>query len=62
VYYALEDQFEVWLCNAHHVKHVPGRKTDMSDAEWLADVVAHAMVRPSFVPSPAIRQLRDLMR
>lgn len=37
VYYALEDSFEVWLCNAHHVKNVPGRKTDMSDAEWLAD-------------------------
>lgn len=40
-YYALEGQgFELWLCNAHHVKNVPGRKTDMSDAEWLADVVA----------------------
>jgi transposase len=62
VYYALEDQFEVWLCNAHHVKNVPGRKTDMSDAEWLADVVAHGMVRPSFVPPPPIRQLRDLTR
>jgi transposase len=52
VYYALEDHFAVWLCNAHHVKNVPGRKTDMSDAEWLADVVAHGMVRPSFVPPP----------
>src|SRR5205807_4311089 len=62
VYYALEDQFEVWLCNAHHVKNVPGRKTDMSDAEWLADVVAHGMVRPSFVPPPPIRELRDLTR
>lgn len=50
VYYALEDRFVVWLCNAHHVKNVPGRKTDMSDAEWLADVAAHGMVRPSFVP------------
>jgi transposase len=37
-YYTLEDRFQVWLCNAHHVKNVPGRKTDMSDAEWLADV------------------------
>ena len=36
VYYALEGRFELWLCNAHHVKNVPGRKTDMSDAEWLA--------------------------
>jgi transposase len=62
VYYALEDHLEVWLCNAHHVKNVPGRKTDMSDAEWLADVVAHGMVRPSFVPPPPIRQLRDLTR
>ncbi len=61
-YYALEDRFELWLVNAHHVKNVPGRKTDMSDAEWLADVVAHGMVRPSFVPPPAIRQLRDLTR
>jgi transposase len=62
VYYALEDRFELWLCNAHHVKNVPGRKTDMSDAEWLADVVAHGMVRPSFVPPPSIRELRDLTR
>lgn len=62
-YYALEDQgFELWLCNAHHVKNVPGRKTDMSDAEWLADVVAHGMVRPSFVPPVPIRELRDLTR
>jgi len=61
-FYALEDRFEVWLCNAHHVKNVPGRKTDMSDAAWLADVVAHGMVRPSFVPPPPIRQLRDLTR
>lgn len=52
----------MWLCNAHHVKNVPGRKTDMSDAAWLADVVAHGMVRPSFVPPPPIRELRDLTR
>ena len=62
VYYALEGRFEVWLCNAHHVKNVPGRKTDMSDAEWLADVAAHGMVRPSFVPPPPIRELRELTR
>ena len=59
---AWSDGFEVWLCNAHHVKNVPGRKTDMSDAEWLADVAAHGMVRPSFVPPPAIRELRELTR
>ena len=62
VYYALEGRFLVWLCNAHHVKNVPGRKTDMSDAEWLADVAAHGMVRPSFVPPPPIRELRELTR
>ena len=62
VYYALEGRFAVWLCNAHHVKNVPGRKTDMSDAEWLADVAAHGMVRPSFVPPPPIRELRELTR
>ena len=62
VYYALEERFEVWLCNARHVKKVPGRKTDMSDAEWLADVAAHGMVRPSFVPPPPIRELRELTR
>jgi transposase len=63
VYYGLEDRFaELWLVNAHHVKNVPGRKTDMSDAEWLADVAAHGMVRPSFVPPPEIRGLRELTR
>jgi transposase len=61
-YYALEDRFVVWLCNARHVKKVPGRKTDLCDAEWLADVAAHGMVRPSFVPPPDIRQLRELTR
>jgi len=63
VYYGLEDVFdEVWLVNAHHVKNVPGRKTDMSDAQWLADVAAHGMVRPSMVPPPEIRALRELTR
>lgn len=63
VYYALEGLFdEVWVCNAAHVKNVPGRKTDASDAEWLADVAAHGMVRPSFVPPPAVRELRELVR
>lgn len=63
VYYGLEDRFgELWLVNAYHVKNVPGRKTDMSDAEWLADVAAHGMVRPSFVPPVEIRGLRELTR
>ncbi|EQD69726.1 transposase IS116/IS110/IS902 family protein [mine drainage metagenome] len=63
VYYALEGLVhELWLCNAQHVKNVPGRKTDLSDAEWLADVAAHGMVRPSLVPPPEIRELRDVTR
>ncbi len=63
VFYGLEDRFsELWLVNAHHVKNVPGRKTDMADAEWLADVAAHGMVRSSFVPPPEIRGLRELIR
>lgn len=63
VYYSLENHFEeLWLCNAQHVKNVPGRKTDLNDAEWLADVASHGMVRPSFVPPPEIRHLRELTR
>lgn len=63
VYYPLEALFaELWLCNAGHVKNVPGRKTDVADAEWLADVAAHGMVRPSFVPPPAVRELREITR
>ena len=58
VYYPLEGLFdELWLVNAGHVKNVPGRKTDIADAEWLADVAAHGMVRPSFVPPPPVRAL-----
>jgi transposase len=60
--YSLERRFTVWLCNARHVKKVPGRKTDLSDAEWLADVAAHGMVRPSFVAPLPIRELRELTR
>ena len=63
VYYGLEGLFEeLWLCNAAHVKNVPGRKTDLADAEWLADVVAHGMVRPSVVPDPPVRAVRELTR
>ena len=63
VYYSLEGLFdELWLCNAQHVKNVPGRKTDLTDAEWLADVAAHGMVRPSFVPPAEIRAIRELTR
>lgn len=62
VFYVLEDRFDCWLLNARHLKGVPGRKTDMIDAEWICDLVAHGLVRPSFVPPPAIRRLRDLTR
>lgn len=63
VYYLLEDAIaEVQLLNARHVKAVPGRKTDVHDAEWLAQLVEHGLVTPSFVPPPAIRDLRDLTR
>jgi transposase len=56
VYYPLEGLFdELWLVNAGHVKNVPAGKTDIADAEWLADVAAHGMVGPSFVPPPPVR-------
>lgn len=61
-YYVLEDDFEVMLVNPRHVKNLPGRKTDVSDAAWLADLGAHGLVRGSFVPPEPIRQLRDLTR
>ena len=47
VFYLLESQAECWLLNARHMRAVPGRKTDMSDAEWICDLVAHGLVRPS---------------
>ena len=62
-YYLLEDAgFEVMLVNARHVKTLPGRKTDVADATWLAQLGAHGLVRGSFVPPEPIRQLRDLTR
>src|SRR5664279_5604751 len=61
-YYVLETDFEVMLVNAREVKNVPGRKSDVSDAAWLADLGAHGLVRASFVPPEPIRQLRDLTR
>ena len=62
VYAVLEGHFELIVGNAHHIKAVPGRKTDVKDAEWIADLVRHGLVRASFVPPPAIRELRDLVR
>ena len=62
-YYVLEDgPFEIMLVNPRHVKNLPGRKTDVSDAAWLAQLGAHGLVRGSFVPPAPIRQLRDLTR
>lgn len=63
-YYLLEDLpgVEVMLVNARHVKNLPGRKTDVNDATWLAQLGAHGLVRGSFVPPEPIRQLRDLTR
>lgn len=62
-YYVLEDAgFEVMLVNAHDAKNVPGRKTDVSDAAWLAQLGAHGLLRASFVPPAPIRALRDLTR
>lgn len=62
VFYMLEDTVECWLLNARHLKTVPGRKTDVKDAEWIAQLVAHGLVRPSFVPPKPIRELRELTR
>lgn len=62
VYYMLEDDFECWLLNARHLKNVPGRKTDVKDAEWICQLVEHGLVRPSFVPPKEIRELRNLTR
>ena len=63
VWYVLEERgFELKLVNARHVKILPGRKTDVADAEWLAELLEHGLLRGGFVPPPAIRQLRDLTR
>ncbi|HEV2125604.1 MAG TPA: IS110 family transposase [Chloroflexota bacterium] len=62
VHNILEGNFEVWLLNAQHIKAVPGRKTDVADAEWIAQLVRHALVRPSFIPPREQRDLRELTR
>lgn len=62
IYNLLETSFEVWLLNAQHIKAVPGRKTDVKDAEWIANLLRHGLVRPSFIPPQAQRDLRELVR
>jgi transposase len=62
VYNALEGAVELLVVNAQHVKMVPGRKTDVSDAEWLADLLRHGLLRGSFVPPAPQRELRELTR
>jgi transposase len=62
VWHVMEEGFELILVNAKHVKNVPGRKTDVKDAEWLAELLAHGLVRGSFVPPEPIQQLRELTR
>lgn len=62
VWHELEEDFELVLANAQHVKNLPGRKTDVADATWLADLLAHGLVRGSFIPPAEIQQLRDLTR
>jgi len=62
VYNILEGQFELLVVNAQHLKAVPGRKTDVRDAEWIAELLAHGLLRGSFVPPPHVRELRELTR
>ncbi len=62
VWAVLEGQFELMLVNPHHIKAIPGRKTDAKDSEWIADLLQHGLLRGSFVPPPEIQDLRDLTR
>jgi len=62
VYNLLEGQFELLVVNAQHIKAVPGRKTDVKDAAWIAELLRHGLLRGSFIPSKPQRQLRDLTR
>jgi len=63
VWHILSDgEFVLVLANAAHVKNVPGRKTDVNDATWLADLMAHGLIRASFVPDEPTQQMRDLLR
>ena len=62
VWNVLDSHFPLLLANPYHMKNIPGRKTDQNDAEWIADLLAHGLLRPSFVPPREIQELRDLTR
>ena len=62
IWHVLDGHFDLVLANASHVKNVPGRKTDVNDAMWIADLLAHGLIRASFVPETRIQNLRDLTR
>jgi len=62
VWHLLEEHLTLVLANAQHIRNVPGRKTDVNDAAWIADLLAHGLIRSSFVPPAPIQALRDLTR
>jgi transposase len=62
VFAVLEPRVECWLLNAQHLHNVPGRKTDVADSVWIAQLIEHGLVRPSFVPPAPVRGLRDVTR
>lgn len=62
VYNILESEFDVLLVNAKHIKFVPGRKTDVKDAQWIAELLQHGLLKASFIPDVAQRELRELVR
>lgn len=62
VYNILEDRFSLVVVNTRHVKQVPGRKTEVKDAEWIADLLRHGLLKASFIPGRTERELRELLR
>jgi transposase len=62
VWHILYGRFELVLANAAHIRNVPGRKSDVNDATWISDLLAHGLIRASFVPPQPIQELRDLTR
>src|SRR2546425_6279766 len=62
VWHVLDGHFELVLANAMHIRNIPGRKSDVNDATWIADLLAHGLIRGSFVPPASIQELRDLTR